>query len=81
MTEEQNLSKAYKIDDIFIITKVYPYNERVFSVNIEQDNIETEYCKKSLKWSIYSLGYIICIPCILTNLCININCNVCRICQ
>jgi len=77
MIEEQNLPKAYKIDEISIITKVYPYNERVLSVNIEQDNNETEYCK----CSIYSIGYIICIPCILTNICININCNVCRICE
>jgi len=81
MTDEENLPKAYKIDNISIITKIYPYNERVLSVSIEQDNNETDYCKKSLKCPIYSIGYIICIPCILTNICINISCNICHGCK
>jgi hypothetical protein len=94
MNDVENLPRAYKIDDIFIITKVYPYNEIInerrvsclglLGVSIEQDN-EIDYCKKNLtiicKCPIYLLGYIMCSPCIFTCLCINISFNICRRCQ
>jgi len=89
---KENLVTAYKIDEILIITKVYPYDnnitnneisdERVsylgiLSIDIRQENNWMSYCKKNLmiicKCQIYTLGYIICIPCIITKLCINVN--------
>lgn len=89
---KENLVTAYKIDEILIITKVYPYDnnitnneisdERVSYLGISQENNWMSYCKKNLmiicKCQIYTLGYIICIPCIITNLCINVSCYACR---
>jgi hypothetical protein len=96
MIKEEYLVNAYKIDEILIITKVYPYDniinneisdERIsyldiLSIDVGQDNNCMSYCKKNLiiicKCHIYTLAYTICIPCIVTNLCINISCNAYR---
>lgn len=76
---------AYKIDDILIISKVYPFddNQEIQDDNQEiQENNQISYCNKYIdnlyKCPIYIIGYTLCIPCITINLCIYTCCCVCR---
>jgi len=70
--KEEDLPKAYKIDEIFI-TKIYPCEVNyviVSNINISETNTKKNYC-------LYPI-YLMCFPCLITNICINISGNICK---